>query len=108
MLYYVLVIHEKNISGGAIHVHVYHKCKCFLVQLLTRDVYGKCLSTLGAHVQEGYVVVSVSVKSHLTSLYENTITCSAGNGGQNIFGFSSETDLLQRSSIPSVESHTCM
>ena len=51
-----------------------------------------------------WVSVSVcqSVKSHLTSGAsvhpENTVTYSAGNGGQKICGVFSETTLLQRSS----------
>ena len=39
----------------------------------------------------------MSVRSHLTSVRpENTFTYSAGNGGQNIYGFFSETAPLQR------------
>ena len=48
------------------------------------------------------VSVCVSVKSYLTSGVsihpENTVTYSAGNRGQNICGFFSETAPLQRSS----------
>ena len=48
------------------------------------------------------VYVCVSVKSHLTSGAsvgpENTVTYSAGNGGQKICGIFSETTPLQRSS----------
>ena len=56
---------------------------------------------------EGYgswvcVSVCLSVKSHLTSGVsahpENTVTYSAGNGGQKICVFFSETAPLQRSS----------
>ena len=52
---------------------------------------------------EGYGSwVCVSVKSHLTSGAtvhpENTVTYSAGNRGQKIGGFFSETAPLQRSS----------
>ena len=50
--------------------------------------------------------VCLSVKSHLTSEAsvrpENTVMYSADNGG----GVFSETAPLQRSSTPSVESHT--
>ena len=53
------------------------------------------------------VSVCVSVKSYLTSgasvHSENTVTYSAGNGGQNICGGFSETAPLQRSSTVSVE-----
>ena len=46
--------------------------------------------------------VCVCVKSHLTSGVstrpENTVTYSAGNGGQRVCGFFSETSLLQSSS----------
>ena len=59
------------------------------------------LLTLGAHAQRGlWNLVCVSVKSHLTSgasvRPENTVTYSAGNGGQKICGFFSETTPLQR------------
>ena len=50
------------------------------------------------------VCVSVSVMSHLTSgasvRPENPVTYSAGNGGQKICWFFSETARLQRSSTP--------
>ena len=45
--------------------------------------------------------VCVSVKSHLSEACirpENTVTYSAGNGGQNMCGVFSETTPLQRSS----------
>ena len=68
------------------------------------------LLTLGMHAQEGYcsrpvcVCVCRSVKSHLTSgasvRLENTVTYSAGNGGQKICGVFSETAPLRRSSTP--------
>ena len=54
-----------------------------------------------AHAQEGYgswvcvyVCVCVSVKSHLICS-ENTVTYSAGNGGQKNCGVFSETASLQ-------------
>ena len=57
----------------------------------------------------GSVCVCVSVKSHLTSgasvRPENTVTYSAGNGGQKICGVFSDTAPLQRSSTPSIEGH---
>ena len=53
--------------------------------------------------------VCVSVKSHLTSgesvCPENSVTYSAGNGGQDICGVFSETTLLWKSSTRSIESH---
>ena len=67
------------------------------------------------HAQEGYcswvcVVCLFVCLSHLTSgasVYpENMLTYSADNEGQNSFGIFSETAPLQRSSTPSVESHT--
>ena len=70
-----------------------------------RNVVGDELQllTLGAHAQRGLrylglsvcVCVCVSVKSNLTSgasvRPENTVTYSAGNGGQNICGVFFET-----------------
>ena len=58
-----------------------------------------------------HLLVCLSVRSHLASGAsvppENTVTYSAGNGGQNIYGFFSETAPLQRSSTaPYVESNT--
>ena len=69
------------------------------------------LLALGMHAQEGYCSrVCVSVKSHLTSGVsvrpENTVTYSAGNGGQNICKVFCETAPLQRSSTSSIESQT--
>ena len=65
------------------------------------NIHGDCFVdvpslTLGAHAQECYCSwVCVSVKSHLTSgasvRPENTVTYSAGNGGQNICGVFFET-----------------
>ena len=65
--------------------------------------------TLGAHAQRGYDSwVCVSVKSHLTSgasvCPENTVTYSAGNGGQKIGDvFSETTPLLRQQQMSDVE-----
>ena len=51
--------------------------------------------------------VCLSVKSHLTSgASVGPVTYSADNEGKKICGVFSETAPLQRSSTPSVESHT--
>ena len=57
--------------------------------------------TLGVHAQREVVgSVCLSVKSHLTSgasvRPENTVTYSAGNGGQNICGVFFETASFKR------------
>ena len=61
---------------------------------------------LGAHAQRG---LSACLKSHLTSgasvRPENTVTYSAGNGGQNIVRIFSETAPLQRYTAPDIVRH---
>ena len=52
--------------------------------------------------------VCLSVKSHLTSGASVRPENSAGNGGQKICGFFSETAPLWSSSTPSVESTICL
>ena len=77
--------------------------------------HAQYLLTLGTHAQATVVgsaclSVCLSVKSHLaygaSVRPENTVTYSVDKEGQKFCGAFSETTLLPRSSIPSIESHT--
>ena len=74
--------------------------------------YTKFSNTLVINPQRTCAASTVlsSVRSHLTSgaclCPENTVTYSAGNGGQNISGGFFETTPLQISSSASIEGHT--
>ena len=94
-------IHKSIVIRSAVHVH---SDQLFMYVSSTFNPWHACAARVMV-LGQSVCMCQSNLASGASIRPENIVTYSAGNRGQTICGFFSETAPLQRSSTPSVEGH---